>query len=152
MEIKQYLADESVSNAFAQSFAACLSAPTVIYLIGELGAGKTFFTRGVLRALGYEDAVKSPTYTLVESYQLPQATLHHFDLYRITDAEELEFIGLDQYFGDDTLVFIEWPARGEPLLPAADIKLEFHYRDKGREVSVETLTPHGEKMLEKFER
>jgi len=147
----QYLADESVSNAFAQRFAACVKAPAVIYLIGELGAGKTFFTRGVLRALGYQDTVKSPTYTLVESYQVAQMTLHHFDLYRITDPEELEFIGLDQYFSDDTLVFIEWPARGEPVLPEADIKLEFHYRDKGREVNVTTLSARGEEMLAGFD-
>jgi len=151
VEKTQYLADESVSDAFAQRFSVCLSAPAVIYLIGELGAGKTYFTRGVLRALGYQDAVKSPTYTLVESYQLAQMTIHHFDLYRITDPEELEFIGLDQYFNKDSLVFIEWPARGEPLLSDADIKLEFHYRDKGREVSVSTLSARGEALLANFE-
>jgi len=143
----QFLADESVSLDQAKQFAASLSAPLVIYLIGELGAGKTFFTRGVLRGLGYQGAVKSPTYTLVESYQVSLGQIHHFDLYRISDAEELEYIGLDHYFTADSIVFVEWPTRGEGVLPEADIQIEFHYRDKGREMTITTISARGEAIL-----
>jgi len=145
------LADESVSLSYAKQFAALLSPPLVIFLIGELGAGKTFFTRGVLRGLGYQDAVKSPTYTLVESYDLSGFHLHHFDLYRITDAEELEYIGLDTYFSQDSLVFIEWPARGEGVLPAPDIRLEFHYHDKSRKLSLFAESERGSAILAQFD-
>jgi len=145
------LADESVSQHYGESFAALVTAPLVVYLFGELGAGKTFFTRAVLRGLGYQDAVKSPTYTLVESYPLARFHLHHFDLYRITDAQELEFIGLDTYFGKDSVVFIEWPSHGEGVLPQPDIVMEFHYRPKGRELKIEAKSARGEAILEQFQ-
>ena len=143
------LADEAASLEYAKRFAGTLSAPLVVYLTGELGAGKTFFTRGVLRGLGYQGAVKSPTYTLVESYQLALGDIHHFDLYRIADAEELDYIGLDHYFTGHSIVFIEWPSRGAGVLPEADILLEFHHLERGRELIVSAISERGRDILQK---
>ena len=104
----------------------------LIFLHGELGAGKTTLVRGVLRAAGFAGAVKSPTFTLVEEYALPGLTLFHFDLYRLNDPEELEWIGIREYLRPDALCFIEWPERGAGLLPAPDLELELRHAPPGR--------------------
>ena len=95
---------------------------TTIYLRGELGTGKTTLVRGALRALGHAGLVKSPTFTLVESYALPQFNIHHFDLYRISDPEELDFIGIREYLAETSLLFFEWPDQGNPFIPPADLE------------------------------
>ncbi|MFA9485396.1 tRNA (adenosine(37)-N6)-threonylcarbamoyltransferase complex ATPase subunit type 1 TsaE [Moraxella haemolytica] len=96
-----------------------------LWLSGDLGAGKTTFTRYLLRALGHTGAVKSPTYTLVESYRINQKPVYHADLYRLNDPEELDFIGFFEYFEEkDSLVIIEWASRAESLLPKPDIQLK----------------------------
>lgn len=114
------VSSESELKTFIQDWVQQLKPGQVIFLQGDLGAGKTTWVRYVLRALGYQDKVKSPTYTLVESYPLPSSTVHHFDLYRIQDPEELFFIGWEEYFGDHSLVFIEWPEMAKGALPKAD--------------------------------
>ena len=117
-----------------------------IHLSGELAAGKTTLARGYLRALGHSGAVKSPTFTLVESYALASRTVHHFDLYRMT-AGELEFIGIEDYFDADADCLIEWAERGAPILPAADVSLSLRVVDEGREVRLESHSPSGDAIL-----
>ena len=103
----------------------------VIHLHGRLGAGKTALVRAILRGLGYEGPVRSPTYALVEHYAVGGRRIHHFDLYRLGDPEELEFIGGREYFYSADLVLIEWPERGAGHIPAADLDIEIEYVDAG---------------------
>jgi tRNA threonylcarbamoyladenosine biosynthesis protein TsaE len=126
------LEDEAATTAFAQKLAAQIKAPCIIYLQGELGAGKTTLTRGFLRALGYQGPVRSPTFTLIESYEINGQKIFHVDLYRLHDPEEIEFIGLRDYFTGDVIGLIEWPERAAGLLPAPDLVCELAIRDTGR--------------------
>ena len=95
-----------------------------LFLDGQLGSGKTVFCRGYLRGAGYKGRVKSPTFTIVESYAMLGFDIHHFDFYRIEDPIELDFIGLDQYFDDVNDVLVEWPSKGDGVLPSADLVIE----------------------------
>lgn len=119
--LRRVAADADAQESLGRELAAALGGRGVVYLEGELGAGKTTLTRGILRGYGHSGAVKSPTYTLVEPYELAAATVYHFDLYRLTDPEELELMGMRDYCRADTLAVIEWPERGHPFLPPADL-------------------------------
>ncbi len=119
----------------------------LVFLNGDLGAGKTTLTRGVLRAAGHKTAVKSPTYTLVEEYDMPNGKVFHFDLYRIKDPEELEWIGMQDYLEQQSLCFIEWPELGKDWLPAADIELSITTVGSGRVIEIQVLS---EKLLKKL--
>ncbi len=132
--MKKVASSEKEMFEVAKEYAGTLKAGSVIFLHGNLGAGKTTFVKGVLRALGYEGNVKSPTYTLVESYELEGFSLHHFDLYRLADPEELEWIGVRDYFNDSSICFIEWPEKGDGFLSKADKNIYIEYLDKGREL------------------
>jgi len=121
--------------------------PAIVYLHGELGTGKTTLARGLLRGLGHTGKVRSPTYTLVEPYQLAQGTVYHLDLYRLGSAEELEWLGLRDMLGDQALLLVEWPERGAGVLPAPDLEIQIDYAGTGRVVNLHAATEAGERLL-----
>jgi len=150
--VMTFLQDETETVAWGSALSAALVPGVVVFLEGELGAGKTTLTRGVLRALGHEGAVKSPTYTLCEPYLLKSGQqLCHFDLYRLSDPEELEYLGFRDYLAGDAILFIEWPSRGEGWLPEADITVSLSEVRGGREVVVTSSTEKGALILNRFE-
>ena len=128
-----WLANEAATLTLGAQLAT-LPCPQVVYLHGDLGAGKTTLVRGALRALGYEGAVRSPTYTLLERYELDGLVIVHFDLYRLADPEELHALGLRELLEEAAMLFFEWPERGEGLLPPATLTLRFDLEGEGRRV------------------
>ena len=129
-----YLENETETVALGFALSELLPLPFTIYMYGDLGAGKTTLVRGVLQGLGHAGAVKSPTYTLVEPYELKDRSVYHFDLYRLADPEELEFIGIREYQDADSLLIFEWPDKGDGMIPKADLVIELMYQDLGRKV------------------
>ncbi|MCW4149346.1 tRNA (adenosine(37)-N6)-threonylcarbamoyltransferase complex ATPase subunit type 1 TsaE [Halomonas sp. 18H] len=142
------LADEDQQVALGEALGRALAGRGHVYLEGELGAGKTTLTRGILRAHGHQGAVKSPTYTLVEPYELGTARVYHFDLYRLADPEELEFIGGRDLLGDDALCVVEWPSRGEGWLPPPDIRVQLTLDAPGRLAVMQAPSDLGRQVLE----
>lgn len=144
--IERFAADEAAQLAWGATLGTLLCAPAgpapgpardgvLVFLTGELGAGKTTLVRGLLRGLGHAGPVRSPTYTLVESFELPRARVHHLDLYRLGDAEELEYLGIRDLLDGASLVLVEWPERGAGVLPAPDLTVHIAPRDNGRVLS-----------------
>ena len=142
---------EDAMVALGAALAKVCAAGGVVYLQGDLGAGKTILSRGIIRALGHQGAVKSPTYTLVEPYELPAVTIYHFDLYRLADPEELEYMGIREYFGPRNLCLVEWADRGAGEIPDPDVKLSINHHGEGRRITIEACTHHGKTMLEALE-
>ncbi|TDO08666.1 MULTISPECIES: tRNA (adenosine(37)-N6)-threonylcarbamoyltransferase complex ATPase subunit type 1 TsaE [Halomonas] len=144
------LDDEQSQVAFGECLGRALAGQGHVHLTGELGAGKTTLSRGILRAYGHRGAVKSPTYTLLEPYELDGVRVHHFDLYRLGDPEELEFIGGRDLLGEDALCMIEWPERGQGWLPAPDLEVLLRLAGSGREATLVARSDHGRAVLERL--
>ncbi|MEQ6915982.1 tRNA (adenosine(37)-N6)-threonylcarbamoyltransferase complex ATPase subunit type 1 TsaE [Halomonas aquatica] len=144
------LDDEDRQVAFGECLGRALEGHGRVHLTGGLGAGKTTLTRGILRACGHRGAVKSPTYTLVEPYELEGVRVHHFDLYRLGDPEELEFIGGRDLLAEEALCVIEWPERGEGWLPAPDLEVVLRMADSGRDATLEAHSAHGRAVLDRL--
>jgi tRNA threonylcarbamoyladenosine biosynthesis protein TsaE len=141
------LPDEEATAHFSARLAPALQSGMVIYLRGDLGAGKTTLVRGLLRALGYSGRVKSPTYTLIEQYDLAGLHLRHFDLYRFRDAEEWEAAGFRDEFNQDNICLVEWPEKAAGMLPSADLELIFEILPQGRCLNIVAHTHTGNKCL-----
>ncbi len=141
------LPDEAATLALGGLLAGALEAGLNLWLRGDLGAGKTTLTRGVLRQLGFTGRVKSPTYTLVELYELSRFNLYHFDLYRFADPDEWEDAGFRDYFNADSVCLVEWPEKAGGQLPPPDLRLRFEIHDVGRTVWIEALTEAGSACL-----
>lgn len=138
MEIE--LPDPDAQVAFGERTGRLLPRRLVVYLEGELGTGKTTLVRGILRGLGHSGPVRSPTYTLIEPYELPAARVYHLDLYRLSDPEELEYLGLRDLSGEDAVLLVEWPERGAGTLPPADLTIRIRYQANGRHLTLDAMT------------
>lgn len=128
--------NETAMLAAGREFSKQLKPGLLIYLQGNLGAGKTTFVRGILDGLGHQGSVKSPTYNLVESYSLADYQLYHFDLYRLMGAEELEYMGIRDYLAGDAICFVEWPDKGEGVLPDPDWVVEIQINGSSRQLEL----------------
>jgi tRNA threonylcarbamoyladenosine biosynthesis protein TsaE len=144
------LASEQDTQHLGELIAKFIEAPTICYLNGDLGVGKTRLVRAIIQSLGYSGNVKSPTYTLVEPYQFEKVTAYHFDLYRLSDPEELEYLGIRDYFDESSIAFIEWPENGKGWLEQADISIELEFYDSGRRCSIQAQSSKGKLLLEKL--
>lgn len=147
VQFSAFLEDEAATLAFGARVAAVLQRGLYIALSGDLGAGKTTLARGVLRGLGYEGKVKSPTYTLVEVYKLSRLDFYHFDLYRFHDPQEWWDAGFQEHFGAGNVCLVEWAERAQGLLPAPDMKLALRVEDEGRRLAIEANTETGRHCL-----
>jgi len=160
-QLKYLLADEAATIAIGANLAKVLQwqndqqqaqQALVVFLNGDLGAGKTTLTRGFVRGMGHQGNVKSPTYTLVEPYELPPWQVYHFDLYRLSDPEELEYMGIRDYFSDNCCCFIEWPEKGAGLLANADIIINMVYKEEQRIIDLRACSLRGQVVLQQLEQ
>lgn len=149
MTILEYeLFGEEAMELFGEQLAKILTNVNLVFLNGNLGMGKTTLVRGLLKGLGYLGPVKSPTYTIVEPYELNHKNIYHFDLYRVEDPEELEFMGIRDYFDNDSLCLVEWPDMGRGCLPNVDVNINIDLIRSGRKVSVEGVSVKGVEALQ----
>lgn len=133
------LNDSDETESLGAALWRALPEKCLVFLYGDLGAGKTTLMRGLLREAGYTGAVKSPTYSLVEEYQLASRAVFHFDLYRLKDPEELEWFGVNDYLSQKALCCIEWPQMGAGYLPPADVELRLSHQNQGRTIEINVL-------------
>lgn len=144
------LKDESASIALANQLARFIATPLVLTFSGPIGAGKTTLIRALLRALGVTGAIKSPTFSIVEPYQLEDKKIHHFDLYRISEAQELDYLGFRDYFTPDALVCIEWPEKAVSYLPKVDICFTLESVGSGRRLHMDAKSDYAKELLTKL--
>ena len=149
--VRLEVADEVETIALGRRVSKFIKPGLVVTLQGDLGAGKTTLSRGILQGLGHIGNVKSPTYTLVEPYELELGSVYHFDLYRIVDAEELEYMGFADYLSDAALCLLEWPERGEGFLPVADVGISIEQSGEGRCVTLKAQSKAGLELVQQLE-
>jgi tRNA threonylcarbamoyladenosine biosynthesis protein TsaE len=150
VSLNAHLPDEAATLALGAALATSVEPGLIVYLRGELGAGKTTLARGMLRALGHAGPVKSPTYTLVEVYDLSRLTLHHFDFYRFHDPREWIDAGFRESFNGRDVSLIEWPEKAAGLLPPADLDIALGASGSGRSASLRAASPSGIRCLERM--
>jgi tRNA threonylcarbamoyladenosine biosynthesis protein TsaE len=150
--VNERLEDECATRSFASRLAGYLENIQLITLSGDLGAGKTTLVRELLRSLGHEGRVKSPTFTLVEPYKINNRPVYHFDLYRLADPDELEYLGFADYMEECALCLIEWPERAVGMLPEADLMVSLYHLASGRQLNVRAGTPAGEDVCQFLDR
>lgn len=143
-----HLGDEADTEQAGAALATGLAAGLVVYLIGDLGTGKTTLVRGALRALGHSGKVKSPTYTLIEPYTVSRLDLYHFDFYRFSTPDEFLEAGLDEYFSGQGACLVEWPDKAAPHVAGADIEVRLAVCDTGRDIEVVALTENGQRCAQ----
>ena len=147
-ELTLHLADVVAMSAFGARLGGVTQGHGLIFLDGNLGMGKTTLSRGLIRGLGHTGAVKSPTFTLVEPYEIGDVRVFHFDLYRLVDPEELEYMGIRDYFDDDALCLIEWPDKGAGFLPKPDLTITISPHNAGRSLKLSPQGSRGESWCE----
>lgn len=146
--INHFTESAEQTELIASKLASVIKKGMIIHLQGDLGAGKTTFARGFINALGHSGAVKSPTYNIVQSYQTDQFMIYHFDLYRLSDPEELEAMGIRDYFDGDSICLLEWPENGKSLLPPPDILVNLDYENENRQIKFEPISELGHKTID----
>jgi tRNA threonylcarbamoyladenosine biosynthesis protein TsaE len=146
------VAGEARQEALGMQLAQQIVPPCILCLEGELGTGKTTLARGILRGFGYQGRVKSPTYTLLEPYELDHLACYHFDLYRLADPEELTFLGIEDLLRGDAVLLVEWPERGRGVLPAPDLVITIRYRGQGRVVQFTSQSEKGIQIINNLQK
>jgi tRNA threonylcarbamoyladenosine biosynthesis protein TsaE len=144
---QQVLQTERASQAFAEQLAQSLMPGLLLSFSGDLGAGKTTIIRAMLRALGIQSAIKSPTYSLIETYHCPLFDVHHFDLYRIQEEYELDYLGFRDFFTENAVCCIEWPEKAGENLPEVDLSIQLSIYGNGRQLLIQSLTAKGNEIL-----
>jgi tRNA threonylcarbamoyladenosine biosynthesis protein TsaE len=145
-----HLPNEQAQVAFGRQLGLATPQKALIFLQGDLGVGKTTLVRGFLQARGHQGNVKSPTYTLIEPYALASGHCYHLDLYRLSDGEELEYLGLREMLAEQAILLVEWPQRGAGWLPSADLLLDLRHAEVGRQGNLLPQTSIGESIFRKL--
>lgn len=151
-----FLADEAETTAIAQRFAEAMNASkayetgVMVHLNGDLGAGKSFFSRAFIQSYLPGQKVKSPTYTIVETYKCYNLSIHHLDLYRLCDPEELEYLAIRDLLSASYVALVEWPEKGQGILPEADIEINLSHREQGRQIELCANSVKGDSVLVKL--
>ena len=140
--------DETAMLRFGAQLADALGGRGAVLISGDLGAGKTTLCRGLLRQMGHEGSVKSPTFTLVEPYEIEGVRVYHFDLYRLSHPDELDYVGIDEYFSNETLCLVEWPEKAEGSLPSHDLELSIDVTGEKRNIRIGSNSQHGTRICE----
>lgn len=140
--------DETAMLRFGAQLADALGGRGAVLISGDLGAGKTTLCRGLLRQMGHEGSVKSPTFTLVEPYEIEGVCVYHFDLYRLSHPDELDYVGIDEYFSNETLCLVEWPEKAEGSLPSHDLELSIDVTGEKRNIRIGSNSQHGTRICE----
>lgn len=149
-ELIQSLENAQATTELGRIISRSVNGRGRIYLRGDLGAGKTTLCRGILRSMGYLGSVKSPTFTLVEPYSFSGGQVYHFDLYRLNDPEELEYVGIDDYFVEEALCLVEWPEKAEGVLPESDLDIELLIKGRKRTAILAARSEFGHDVLQRI--